>query len=105
MADFTGNIERMVEIEATLGVRLNALSAITDDDGDLNVLGEVNFSTVPDGDSSIEVHVLVYDTQGRVIGKDYDYVGSEGIPFDSFDMCIRDLPELISKIRIYVKKS
>jgi len=105
MADFTSNIERMVEIEATLGVRLSALSAMTDEDGDLNVMGEVHFSAVPDDETFVQVHLLVYDTQGRVIGKDYCYVGSEGIPFDSFDICIRDLPASISKIRIYVKKS
>jgi hypothetical protein len=104
MADFTSNIERMVEIEATLGVRLNALSAMTDEDGDLAVMGEVHFNEPPEDGHSHQVHLLVYDAQGRVVGKEYCYVGSEGIPFDSFDMTVYDLPTSISKIRVYVKK-
>jgi len=104
MADFTSNIERMVEIEATLGVRLNALSAMTDEDGDLAVMGEVHFNELPEDGHSHQVHLLVYDAQGRVIGKEYCYVGSEGIPFDSFDVSVYDLPTSISKIRVYVKK-
>jgi hypothetical protein len=104
MADLTGNIERMVEIEATLGVRLNALSAMTDEDGDLAVMGEVHFNKPPEDGHSHQVHLLVYDAQGRVVGKEYCYVGSEGIPFDSFDMTVYDLPTSISKIRVYVKK-
>lgn len=105
MADFTSNIERMVEIEATLGVRLNALSAMTDGDGDLAVMGEVHFNELPEDDNSHEVHLLVYDAQGRVVGKEYTFVGSEGIPFDSFDKTFYDLPTSISKIRVYVKKN
>jgi hypothetical protein len=104
MADLTNAIERMVEIEASLGVRLSALSAMTDEDGDLSVLGEVHFDAPPKEDNSIEVHLLVYDTQGRVVGKQYSYVGSEGIPFDSFDLAAYDLPDAISKIRVYVKR-
>lgn len=104
MTDFTSNIERMVEIEATLGVRLNALSAMTDEDGDLAVMGEVHFNQPPEDGHSHQVHLLVYDAQGRVVGKEYCYVGSEGIPFDSFDMSVYDLPTTISKIRVYVKK-
>ena len=104
MADLTNVIERMVEIEASLGVRLSALSAMTDEDGDLAVMGEVHFSDVPDEDNSIQVHLLAYDNQGRVVGKEYCYVGSEGIPFDSFDLSVYDLPASISKVRVYVKK-
>ena len=104
MADFTGNIERMVEIEATLGVRLNALSAMTDEDGDLAVMGEVHFNVPPKDGTSHEVHLLVYDAQGRVVGKNFCFVGSAGIPFDSFDMNVYDLPSSIGKIRVYVKK-
>jgi hypothetical protein len=79
MVDVTSLIERMVDIEAKLGVRLSALSAFVDDDGDLNVTGEVNFSEPPNEDQSAEVHLLAYDTLGRVIGKECEYVGSEGI--------------------------
>jgi len=104
MADFTGNIERMVEIEAALGVRLNALSAMTDEDGDLAVMGEVHFSEAPKNGHTYEIHLLAYDTQGRVVGKEYTYVGSEGISFDSFDINVYDLPSSIGKIRVYVKK-
>lgn len=104
MADFTSNIERMVEIEATLGIRLNALSAMTDEDGDLAVIGEVHFNQPPKNGISHEVHLLVYDAQGRVVGKNFCFVGSEGILFDSFDMTVYDLPTSISKIRVYVKK-
>lgn len=104
MTDFTGNIERMVEIEATLGVRLNALSAMTDDDGDLAVMGEVHFSEPPENGHTFQIHLLVYDTQGRVIGKEYCYVGSKGVPFDSFDISAYDMPSSISRIRIYPKK-
>jgi hypothetical protein len=104
MADFTGNIERMVEIEAALGVRLNALSAMTDEDGDLAVMGEVHFSEAPENGHTYQIHLLAYDAQGRVVGKEYTYVGSEGIPFDSFDINVYDLPSSIGKIRVYVKK-
>ena len=104
MADLTNIIERMVEIEASLGVRLNALSAMTDEDGDLDVMGEVHFSEPPENGHTFQVHLLAYDAQGRVVGKEYCYVGSEGIPFDSFDISVYGLPTSISKIRVYVKK-
>lgn len=105
MTDFTGNIERMVEIEAALGVRLNALSAMTDEDGDLAVMGEVHFSAAPENGHTYQIHLLAYDAQGRVVGKEYTYVGSEGIPFDSFDINVYDLPSTIGKIRVYVKRN
>jgi len=105
MADVTSLIERMVDIEAKLGIRLSALSAFVDDDGDLKVTGEVNFSEPPSEDQSAEVHLLAYDTQGRVIGKELEYAGSEGIPFDSFQATFYDLPSSIGKIRVYVKMS
>lgn len=104
MADFTVIIERMVGIEAALGVRLEALSAMTDEDGDLDVMGEVHFEEAPENGYTYQIHLLAYDTQGRVVGKDYCYVGSEGIPFDSFDISVRNLPTSLGKIRVYVKK-
>ena len=76
-----------------------------DDDGDLKVTGEVNFSEPPSEDQSAEVHLLAYDTLGRVVGKEFEYVGSEGIPCDAFQATFYDLPSSIGKIRVYVKKS
>jgi hypothetical protein len=105
MANLTGLIERLVDIEATLGIQLNGLSAETDEDGDLTVLGEVLFSTPPIEDNPAQVIALLYDEQGRVIEKDYSYVGSEGIAFDSFKISVYGINTQIKKIRVYVKRA
>lgn len=105
MTDFTGPIERMHDIERKIGVRIEALSARCNQSGDLSVMGEIHFASAPDEDNSIEVHVLAYDDRGRVVGKNYGYVGSEGINFDAFDVSISDLPPSIHKIRVYAKSS
>lgn len=105
MKDLTPLIERMVDIEATLGIRLNALSAFLDDDGDLKVLGEAHFSKPPSEDSSASVHVMAYDAEGRVVGKNDTYIGSSGITFDAFEVSIYDLKRPAVRLRVFLKRA
>ena len=103
MKDLTASIERMIEVEASLGIRLNALSAFLDADGDLKIFGEAHFTMAPDQDSSASVNVVVYDSDGIIVGKNDTYIGSAGMVFDAFDLYVYGLPRPAAKIRIYLK--
>jgi hypothetical protein len=94
----------MIEVEASLGIRLNALSAFLDDDGDLKVFGEAHFTKAPTEDSSASVNVVVYDTDGRIVGKNSTYIGSAGMVFDAFDVCVYGLARPAAKVRVFLKK-
>jgi len=104
MQDLTASIERMIEVEASLGIRLNALSAFLDEDGDLKVFGEAHFTKAPDEDSSASVNVLAYDSDGIIVGKNETYIGSAGMIFDAFDLYVYSLARPASKVRVYLKK-
>lgn len=104
MKDLTASIERMIEVEASLGIRLNALSAFLDDDGDLKVFGEAHFSKAPSEDSSASVNVVVYDSDGRIVGKTDTFIGSAGMVFDAFDVYVYGLARPAAKVRVFLKK-
>lgn len=104
MKDLTASIERMIEVEATLGIRLNALSAFLDEDGDLKVFGEAHFTKAPTEDSSASVIVVVYDSDGRIIGKTDKYIGSTGMVFDAFDLYVYELARPADKVRVFLRK-
>ena len=86
------------------GVQLKALSAFLDEDNDLQICGEANFSKAPRDDHSVEIVALLYDDQGHVIKKNEVYVGSKGLTFDAFDINIYGIKRTIDRIKIFVKK-
>ena len=105
MKDLTASIERMIEVEAALGIRLSALSAFLDEDGDLKVFGEAHFSKSPAEDSSASINVIVYDAEGRIVGKNDTYIGSAGVNFDAFDVNVYGLGRPAAKVRVFLKKA
>jgi hypothetical protein len=105
MKDFTNLIERVVEVEAALGIKLSALSAFVDDDNDLKVYGEAIFTNPPTEDNCATVNVVTYDDQGRIVGKEESYIGSKGLPFDVFDFYVYDIARPIARIKIFLKKA
>lgn len=105
MIDLTKAIERVIESEVAAGARLKGLSAFLDDDADLKICGEVIFNEAPSENLSAQVIALLYDGQGRVVGKQDTYVGSEGLPFDAFDINIYSVKQSIEKIKVFVKKA
>jgi len=104
MKDLTASIERMIEVEASLGIRLNALSAFLDDDGDLKVFGEAHFTKAPSEDSSASVNVVVYDSDGKIVGKTDTFIGTAGMVFDAFDVYVYGLARPAAKVRVFLKK-
>ena len=104
MDDLSSSIERMVEIEATLGIRLSALSAFLDEDGDVKLLGEAHFSKPPTEDSCASVHVMAYDAEGRMVGKNQSYIGSKGVSFDAFDLMVYGPARPVKRLRVFLKK-
>jgi hypothetical protein len=103
MTDLTRQIERMVDIEAKLGIRLSAVSGFADEDRDLKILGEVHFSEPPEG--LTDIIALAYDATGRVVGRGSNIVGKKGILFDSFIIFISRVPVDVTRIRIFVMRS
>jgi hypothetical protein len=104
MDDISASIERMVEIEAQLGIKLSALSAFIDEDGDVKLFGEAHFSRPPTEDGSASVHVMAYDAEGRMVGKSHAYIGSKGVSFDAFDLLVYGPAKPVKRVRVFLKK-
>ena len=103
------NFERIESLENELGIRIEGLNAIVQEDDDvisIDILGEVystNGSTI---DDNIDIYVTAFDAQGRVIE-----TGSSIILADNFKVLTQlsiyldDLISVPDKIRIYPQKT
>lgn len=111
--DLTDKIERLPELESRAGVRFDALFACArhegEDDVTLQVLGELHPQSgteLEDTDAGgyVNVTVVAYDAQGRVIGKQGEGFDREGFfGFEPFDIWIQNLMSAPAKIRLVVK--
>lgn len=101
--DITERLERLEVTEEKSGVELSGLSAFLDDE-ELKICGEALFSKPPKNDYDVEVHVVVYDSQSRVIEKNSSTVGSKNSPFDAFSITCYGIKNQVSKVRIYVSR-
>lgn len=102
-SDLSERIERLETTEEKCGVDLSGLSAFLND-GELKVCGEAIFTKPPKNDYDIEIHIVIYDVQSRVIEKTSTNVGNKNTPFDAFAITCWVTDNEISKIRIYVTR-
>jgi hypothetical protein len=48
--------------------------------------------------------VVVYDSDGRIVGKTDTFIGSAGMVFDAFDVYVYGLARPAAKVRVFLKK-
>jgi len=47
---------------------------------------------------------VVYDSDGRIVGKTDTFIGSAGMVFDAFDVYVYGLARPAAKVRVFLKK-
>lgn len=97
-------VVREEEMEGLCGVSIESASAFYDDDsGNLAVIGELVASSGVLKDEYREVHVVVHDVDGDVVGRDYSNWGSFGFR-QSFELSFDESDDLYgtpSSVRVF----
>lgn len=111
-SDLTKLVEQLADFEERLGVSLQGLSAYVDfgdeddDESDVcvSVCGEIYSKTGKKLKEDVDVNVVVYDSNNRVVGTSNAYFDSEEFyGFEVFEITVYVPVKAISKIRVYPK--
>lgn len=105
LKDVTDSVERLEATEASCGVTLNALSAFQNSDN-VFVQGDLHLVEGTHLKSDIELQVVVYDENQRVIGKGNVEVCKDNFyVYSSFQAHVRTPKRRAKRIRIHVRSA
>ena len=106
--DFTSSIERLELMEERLGVQLDALSAFIDEDGDIEIFGEIRSAESSELEDNLAVVAAAYDMNGRVVGSDTYWIRADNfVGLEVFSIVVHTrLPPSVKlrSVRVYPKK-
>lgn len=107
--DVTTLIERMPEMESRFGVEISGLFGYIEDHGEgdfeLKVMGELKQKSKSSSDGYLQISLMAYDPQGRVIAtsdvgfSEEDFCGLAPIQFSESLVTAR-----LARIRIFPRK-
>jgi len=103
-------VERLDAFEEQVGVRLEGVTAFQskkkhNGEVSVSVRGELHLVKGTSLADDIDVEMIIYDAEGRVVAKDNKFIGSKSfIGFQAFQTSCRVAPELVKKIRLVPRK-
>ncbi|MCE7980376.1 MAG: hypothetical protein DYG89_04235 [Caldilinea sp. CFX5] len=102
--DITNLIERLDTFEERMGVTLEGLFAIVEDNNFVKINGELHSCDGAEIEQNTQVVVSLHDAAGRVIGTSTTQFNAESFfGFETFSILLMPPIAPISKIRIYPK--
>ena len=103
-------VERLDAFEEQVGVRLEGVTAFQskkkhNGEVSVSVRGELHLVKGTSLADDIDVEMIIYDAERRVVAKDNKFIGSKSfIGFQAFQTSCRVAPELVKKIRLVPRK-